>query len=194
MANLEQIKNIREKTGAGVVDVKKALDEANGDESKAIEILRKKGQEKANKKSERTAQEGVVASYIHSNNKVGALVELFCETDFVARNEDFKTLARDIAMHVTASNPKYLKAEDVPQELVEKEKEIWSAQLKNEGKPESMLEKIMEGKEKKFREELALLTQSYVKNPEITVKVLVEENIGKIGENIQIGRFSRFEL
>ena len=194
MANLEQIKNIREKTGAGVVDVKKALDEANGDENKAIEILRKKGQEKANKKSERTAQEGVVASYIHSNNKVGALVELFCETDFVARNEDFKILARDIAMHVTASNPKYLRPEDVPQELVEKEKEIWIAQLKNEGKPENMLEKIMEGKEKKFREELALLTQPYVKNPEITVKILVEENIGKIGENIQIGRFSRFEL
>ena len=194
MANLEQIKNIREKTGAGVVDVKKALDEANGDESKAIEILRKKGQEKANKKSERTAKEGIVAAYIHSNNKVGALIELFCETDFVALNEDFKALARDIAMHVTASNPKYLKPEDVPQDLVEKEKEIWTAQLQNEGKPEKMFEKILEGKEKKFREELALFSQPFVKNPEITVKVLLEENVGKIGENIQIGRFSRFEL
>jgi len=194
MANLEQIKVIREKTGAGIVDVKKALEEANGDETKAIEILRKRGQEKANKKSERTAKEGVVASYIHSNNKVGALVELFCETDFVARNDDFKALARDIAMHITASNPKYLRAEDVPQEAVEKEKEIWIAQLKNEGKPENMLEKILPGKEKKFREEWALLSQPFVKNPEITIKVLVEENIGKIGENIQIGRFSRFEL
>lgn len=194
MSNLEQIKNIREKTGAGIVEVKKALDEANGDENKAIEILRKKGQEKAMKKSERTAKEGVVASYIHSNNKVGAIVEVFCETDFVARNEDFKALARDIAMHITAANPKYLKAEDVPQEIVEKEKEIWVAQLKNEGKPENMLEKILPGKEKKFREELALMSQPFVKNPEQKIEILIAENVGKIGENIQIGRFSRFEL
>lgn len=194
MANLEQIKAIREKTGAGIVEVKKALEEAQGNEAKAIDILRKRGQEKANKKSERTAKEGVVASYIHSNNKVGALVELFCETDFVARNDDFKALARDIAMHITASNPKYLRPEDVSQEEVEKEKEIWTAQLKNEGKPEQMFEKILPGKEKKFREEWALLSQPFVKNPEITVKVLIEENIGKIGENIQVGRFSRFEL
>jgi len=194
MSNLEQIKNIREKTGAGIVDVKKALDEAGGNEEKAIEILRKKGQEKAMKKSERTAKEGVVSSYIHSNNKVGAIVELFCETDFVARNEDFKVLARDIAMHITASNPKFLKPEDVSEELVNKEKEIWTEQLKNEGKPENMLSKILEGKEKKFREELALFTQPFVKNPEITIEKLIAENIGKIGENIQIGRFSRLEL
>jgi len=194
MSNLEQIKNIREKTGAGIVDVKKALEEAGSDEAKAIEILRKKGQEKAMKKSERTAKEGVVASYIHSNNKVGAMVELFCETDFVARNEDFKALARDIAMHITASNPKFLKPEDVSEELVAKEKEIWIEQLKNEGKPEQMFEKILAGKEKKFREELALFTQPFVKNPEITIEKLVAENVGKIGENIQIGRFSRLEL
>ena len=147
MANLEQIKAIREKTGAGIVEVKKALEEAEGNETKAIEILRKRGQEKANKKSERTAKEGVVMAYIHSNNKVGAMVEVFCETDFVARNDDFKALARDIAMHITASNPKYLRPEDVPEKLVEKEKEIWMAQLKNEGKPENMLEKILPGKE-----------------------------------------------
>jgi len=194
MSNLEQIKNIREKTGAGIVDVKKALEEASGDEVKAIEILRKKGQEKAMKKSERTAKEGVVASYIHSNNKVGAMVELFCETDFVARNEDFKSLAKDIAMHITASNPKFLKPEDVSQDLVAKEKEIWTEQLKNEGKPENMFAKILEGKEKKFREELALLAQPFVKNPEVTIEKLIAENIGKIGENIQVGRFSRLEL
>ena len=191
---LEKIKKLREKTGAGIVDIKKALTEAEGNEEKAIEILRERGLEKASKKSDRETQEGVVVSYIHSNGRVGAMVKLLCETDFVGRNDEFKTLAQDIAMHITASNPKYLKPEDVSAELVEKEKEIWTAQLKSEGKPEQMLEKIMEGKEKKFREELALLTQPFVKNPEITVRVLVEENIGKIGENIQIGRFSRFEL
>jgi len=194
MVNLEQIKNIREKTGAGIVDVKKALEEANGDEEKGIEILRKKGQEKAMKKSERSAKEGVVSSYIHSNNKVGAILELFCETDFVARNEDFKTLANDIAMHITASNPKFLKPEDVDENLVNKEKEIWIEQLKNEGKPENIFDKIIEGKEKKFREELALMAQPFVKNPDITIETLIAENIGKIGENIQIGKFSRLEL
>lgn len=194
MANLEQIKNIREKTGAGVVDVKKALDESNGDEEKAIEFLRKKGQEKAMKKSERTAKEGIVSSYIHSNNKVGAIIELFCETDFVARNEDFTALAKDLAMHITASNPKFLKPEDVAEELIAKEKEIWTEQLKNEGKPENIFDKIIEGKEKKFREELALMTQPFVKNPDITIETLIAESVGKIGENIQVGRFSRLEL
>ena len=194
MANLEQIKDIREKTGAGIVDVKKALEESDGNEEKAIEILRKKGQEKAMKKSERTAKEGVVSSYVHSNNRVGAIVELFCETDFVARNEDFKTLAKDIAMHITAANPKFLKPEDITEELIGKEKEIWTEQLKNEGKPENIFAKIIEGKEKKFREELALITQPFVKNPEITIETLIAENIGKIGENIQIGKFYRLEF
>jgi elongation factor Ts len=142
-------------------------------------VLRKKGQEKAMKKSERSAKEGVVASYIHSNNKVGAMVELFCETDFVARNEDFKILAKDLAMHITAANPKFLKPEDVDENLVSKEKEIWTEQLKNEGKPENIFDKIIEGKEKKFREELSLMTQPFVKNPEITIETLIVENIGK---------------
>lgn len=191
---LDKIKNLREKTGAGIVEVKKALEEAKGDDKKAIEILRKKGQEKALKKAERSAKEGIVASYIHSNGKVGAMVKLFCETDFVARNEEFKELAKDLAMHITASNPKYLKPEDVPQELVEGEKEIWTAQLEREGKPKNIIPKALEGKEKKFREELAFLTQPFIKNPDIAVGELIAEKIGKIGENIQVGEFSRFEL
>lgn len=177
-----------------MVSIKQALDEAKGDEEKALEILKKQGQAKAIKKSEREAKEGIVVSYIHSNNKVGALVKIFCETDFVGRNEEFQALARDIAMHITAMNPKYLKPEDVPAEMIEKEKEIWKAQLQQEGKPVEMLEKILPGKEKKFREEFALLTQSFVKDPSITVGELLTEKIGKIGENIQIGEFVRFEL
>lgn len=191
---LELIKKIREKTGAGIVEVKKALEEAGGDETKAIEVLKKRGQEKAATKSERTAQEGLVASYIHSNGKVGAIVKLHCETDFVARNEEFKQLAIDIAMHVTAMNPKYLRPEDVPLELVEKEREIWAAQIEGEKKPQEILEKIFEGKEKKFREELALMSQLFVKNPDQKISELINEKITKTGENIQIGDFSRLEL
>ncbi|MFA6159506.1 MAG: translation elongation factor Ts [Parcubacteria group bacterium] len=191
---LDKIKKLREQTGAGMVDIKKALEEANGDEAKAIEILRKRGKEKALKKSERTTQEGVVVSYIHSNKKVGAIIKLLCETDFVAKNEEFGKLAQDIAMHITAMNPKYIKPEDVPAEIVDKEKEIWIEQLKNEGKPENLMPNILAGKEKKFREELSLMTQSFVKNPEQTIDDLVKEKIGKIGENIQVGKFYRIEL
>jgi len=192
--NLEQIKNLREKTGAGIVEVKKALQESGGDAEKAIVILRKRGQEKAVKKSERSAKEGVVAAYIHSNGKVGAIVKLFCETDFVARTEEFKELARDLAMHITASNPKYLKPDQVSEKIIEQEKEIWVAQLEQEGKPKNIIPKALIGKEKKFREESALLTQPFVKNPDLTVGELIGEKIGKIGENIQVGDFARFEL
>lgn len=191
---LEKIKKLREKTGAGMVEVKKALDEAGGDEGKAVEILRKKGQEKASKKSERSTQEGVIASYIHSNSRVGAIVKLLCETDFVARNSEFKALAIDIAMHVTAMNPKVLAPEDVDAQLVEQEKDIWIAQLKNEGKKENLIPNILTGKEKKFRNEMALLAQPFVKNPEITIAQLIAEHIGKIGENIKVGEFKRIEL
>lgn len=191
---LDLIKKIRERTGAGVVAIKNALGESGGDEEKAIEILRKLGHSKAAKKAEREAREGVVVSYVHSNNKVGALVKLLCETDFVARNEEFQGLAKDIAMHVTAMNPKFIKPEDVPAEVVEKEKEIWKEQLVAEKKPAEMIEKIMMGKEKKFREESALLTQPFVKNPEITINDLIAEKIGKIGENIQVGEIVRFEI
>lgn len=192
--SMELIKKIRERTGAGIVVIKKALDEAQGNEEKAIEILRKEGQSKAVKKAEREAHEGVVASYVHSNNRVAALVKLYCETDFVARNSEFQELAKDIAMHVVAMSPKYVKPEEVTEEAVEKEKEIWRAQLTQEGKPADMVEKIMTGKEKKFREESALLTQPFVKDPSKTIGELVVEKIGKIGENIQIGEFSRIEL
>jgi elongation factor Ts len=192
--SLEQIKNLREKTGAGIVEVKKALQESGGDAEKAIIILRKRGQEKAVKKSERSAKEGVVAAYIHSNEKVGAIVKLFCETDFVARTEEFKELARDLAMHITASNPKYLKPDQVPEKIIEQEKEIWVAQLEQEGKPKNIIPKALVGKEKKFREESALLTQPFVKNPDLTIGELIAEKIGKIGENIQVGDFSRLEL
>ena len=191
---LDLIKKIREKTGAGMVAIKQALDEAKGDEEKALEILKKQGQAKAIKKSEREVKEGIVVSYIHSNNKVGALVKLFCETDFVGRNEEFQQLGRDIAMHITAMNPRYLRPEDVPAEMIEKEREIWRAQLEKEGKPVEMLEKILPGKEKKFREELSLMTQVFVKDPSKTIAELMTEKIGKIGENIQIGEFVRFEL
>ena len=190
----ELVKKIRERTGAGMVAIKKAVDEAGGDEEKAIEILRKQGESKAAKKADRVAGEGVVVSYIHSNNKVGALVKLLCETDFVARNEEFVALAKDIAMHITAMNPRFIKPEEMSEEMVEKEKEIWKALLVSEGKPAEMIEKIMLGKEKKFREESALLTQPFVKNPEITISELIIENISKMGEKIEIGGMSRIEL
>lgn len=191
---MEQIKNLREKTGAGIVDVKKALDEAKGDEVKAIEILRKRGQDKALKKSDREALEGIVVAYVHSNNRMGALLKLSCETDFVARNEEFRELGHDIAMHVVAAAPQFVKAEDVPDALVEKEKIIWREQLVREGKPEEMFEKIMMGKEEKFRKDISLLTQSFIKDPTKTVGELLTEKIHKIGENIQVSSFIRYEM
>jgi elongation factor Ts len=194
MSNLEQIKKIREMLGSGIVDTKKALDEAGGDEEKAIEIIRKRGQLKAAKKSDREVGEGVVVSYIHPNNKLGAIVKLYCESDFVARNAEFLELAKDLAMHISAMNPQYIKPENVPAETLEKEKEIWREQLKAENKPAEIMAKILEGKEKKFREELALLTQYFVKNPDQTVEELITEKIAKIGENIRIGGFTRMEL
>lgn len=191
---MERIKALREKTGAGVVDAKKALDEAGGDEAKAIEILRKRGQDKALKKSGREASEGIVVAYVHSNNRVGALVKLLCETDFVARNEEFRELGRDIAMHVVALSPERVKPEEISNELILKEKEIWRAQLASEGKAPEMIEKILIGKEEKFRSEKALLTQAFVKDPSKTVGDLITEKIHKIGENIQVGSFTRYEM
>jgi len=191
---LDQIKKLREKTGAGVVAVKKALSEANGDEEKAVEILRTHGHSKALKKSQRETKEGVIASYVHSNKKIGVMLELLCETDFVARNSEFQELAKDIAMHIAAMDPKFVRPEDVSGEIIKKEKRIWTGQLKQEDKPENVCKKIMIGKENKFREEISLLAQPFVKNPEITVGDLIAEKVGKIGENIQIGKFTRYEL
>jgi elongation factor Ts len=194
MSTLDQIKKLREQTGAGIIEVKKALEEANGDEDKAIELLRKAGQSKAVKKADREANEGIIGSYIHSNQKLGAMVKILCETDFVARNEDFQAFATDIAMHITAADPQCLRAEDVDENLVAKEREIWKEQLKEEGKPEEIMDKIMEGKENKFRAEVALLSQPFVKDPEKTVEDLLNETIAKIGEKIEIGEFARFSF
>lgn len=194
MSTLEQIKKLREQTGAGVVDVKKALDEAGGDEEKAVEILRKSGQDKALKKADRDASEGIIGTYVHSNQKVGAMVKILCETDFVARNEDFQVFATDIAMHITASDPQCLRPEDVDADFVAKEREIWEEQLKNEGKPAEIMDKIMEGKENKLRAEVALLSQPFVKDPDKKVEDLLNETVAKIGEKIEIGEFARFSF
>lgn len=194
MSTMEQVKALREKTGGGIVEVKKALDEANGDEAKAIEILKKRGEAKALKKTDRTAGEGIVVSYIHSNQRVGTLLTLLSETDFVARNSEFQELAHDLAMHVTAMAPRYVRPEDVPAELVASERKIWEEQVAAEGKPAEIADKILLGKEKKFREELALLTQPFVKDPSKTVQALITESIHRIGENIQVGSFTRFEI
>lgn len=191
---MEQVKALREKTGAGVVEAKKALDEAAGDERRAVEILRERGQAKALKKSDRSAGEGLIGSYVHSNGKLAALVRLYCETDFVARNADFQALARDLAMHVAASAPTCLRPEDVPAEALEDERKIWREELANQGKPENMHEQIMAGKEKKWREAQALMTQAFVKDPEKTVETVVTEAISRIGENIKVGAFVRVEL
>ncbi len=192
--SLEQLKELRDITGVSMTACKKALEESSGDINKAVELLRKKGEAKAVERSERSTGQGVVASYIHQNNKIGVLVQLGCETDFVAKNEDFVQAAKDIAMHVAAMNPLTLNPEDVSNELVEKEKEIWKEQLIKEGKKEDMLDNIMVGKEKKFREEISLNKQSFVKDPEITIEKLITDLVNKMGENIKIVRFCRYSI
>lgn len=191
---MEQIKALREKTGVGIVDVKKALEAAGGDEEQAIRILRESGAAKAIKKTERETKEGIIATYLHSNGRIAAMVKLYCETDFVARNDEFQALGRDIAMQVAAMSPAVTDPGDVSAEAVAKEREIWEEQLRQEGKPEEMFGKILAGKEKKFREENALLSQPFVKDPSLTVQEIVTAGIQKMGENIQIGEFVRFEM
>lgn len=191
---IKKIKKIRETTGAGVVDVKKALEESKGDEEKAIKIIRQKGLEKADKKEGREVKEGVVGVYVHTNNKVAALIKVYCETDFVARNEEFQELARDLAMQVTAMHPKALKPKEIKEEEIGPQKKDWAEELKKEKKPQDILDKIMEGKESKLRNELALMSQSFVKDPEKTVEEHVKEKIAKIGENIQVGEFVVMEI
>lgn len=193
-STMETIKVLREATGAGVSDVKKALDEAAGDMAKATEFLRKKGKASAQKKADRTAGEGVIGSYVHSNWKVGAFVALACETDFVARNPEFRDLAHDLAIHVAAADPDYLSAQDVPAHVIEKEKEIVREQLAAEHKPEAVMEKILAGKLEKLYSERCLLNQPFVKDDTMTVQELIEQAIGKIGEKIEIKNFTRFTL
>jgi elongation factor Ts len=191
-ANL--VKDLREKTGAGMMDCKKALAETSGDFEKAIDYLRKKGIASASKKAGRTAKEGVVSSYIHGEGRVGVLLEINCETDFVARTEQFRTLVKDVAMHIAAANPSYVRPEEVPADILAREKEIAIAQMQASGKPAAVLEKIAEGKIKKFYEDNCLLNQVFVKDPNKTIDQLQKEAIAALGENISIRRFSRFQL
>ncbi|NLM03660.1 MAG: translation elongation factor Ts [Clostridiales bacterium] len=187
------VKELREKTGAGMLDCKKALTDANGDMEKAIEILREKGLAAVAKKSSRIAAEGLVGSYIHGG-RIGVLVEVNSETDFVAKNQEFQDFVRDVAMQIAATHPLYVSREDVPEEEVRKEREFLTNQALKEGKPEHIVEKMVEGRIEKFFEEICLLEQPFVKNPDITVGELLTEKISKIGENINIRRFARFEV
>lgn len=188
----EQVKELRDRTGAGVMDCKKVLVEAEGNMEKAIELLKEKGIAKAAKKAGRVAAEGLVESYIH-NGKYGSLVEVNSETDFAANNDEFKNFVKDIAMHIAAIGPKYVKREDVPENVVNAEKEMLKKQAMNEGKPEAIAEKMVEGRLNKFYSEICLLEQPFVKDPDITVGELLTQLIAKLGENIVIRRFARYE-
>jgi elongation factor Ts len=188
------VKELREKTGVGMMDCKKALTEANGDMEKAIEILREKGMATAKKKESRIASEGVVDSYIHMGGKIGVLVEVNCETDFVARADNFKAFVHDIALQIAAANPSYVTEEEVPQEVLEHEKEILRAQALNEGKPAQIIERMVEGRIKKFYQDFCLLDQTFVKNPDKTIQQYLNETIAAIGEKITIRRFVRFVM
>ena len=192
--NASAVKELRERTGAGMLDCKKALEETNGDIDKAVDVLREKGLSAAANKAGRAATEGTVESYIHAGGRIGVLVEINCETDFVGTTDQFKNFARDIAMHIAAASPLYVRREEVPAEVVEKEKEILKAQALNEGKPEKIVEKMVEGRVNKYYEENCLLEQSFVKDPDKTISQLLNEKISTIGENISIRRFARFEL
>lgn len=190
----EMIKELREKTQAGMLDCKKALVECGGDMEKAVEYLRKKGLASANKRMGREAREGIIASYIHTNSKLGVLLELNCETDFVAKNADFHELAKEISMQVAASSPLYVDIDDVPAEELEKEKDIYRDQMKDSGKPEQVVEKIVEGKLKKYYQEVCLMEQEYIKDPKLTIRDLVKNKITTYGENITVGRFVRYKI
>lgn len=193
MITAEMVRELRERTGAGMMDCKKALTNTNGDLEKAIEFLREKGLAAAAKKSGRVAAEGIVESYIHGDGRVGVLVEVNIETDFAAKNEEFKKFVKDIALQIAASNPLYIRREEVPAELIEKEKEILKAQALNEGKPEKIVEKMVEGRIEKFYKEICLLEQPFIKDPDKSIQTLLTEKVALIGENINIRRFVRFE-
>ena len=188
------VKELRDQTGAGMMDCKKALTEADGDAGKALDVLRKKGLAKAQGKASRDASDGYIGSYIHMGGKIGVLVEVNCETDFVAKTDDFQNLVKDIAMHIAATNPTYVSREEVPSEVIDKEKEIYASQVEN--KPAQVVEKIVTGKVEKFFSEICLVDQVFVKDPDAKAKIndLIVEKIAKLGENIVIKRFARFQL
>jgi elongation factor Ts len=190
----KMVKDLRDKTGAGMMDCKEALQAANGDFEKSIEYLRKKGMSAATKRSSKAAKEGAIASYIHMQGRIGVLVEVNCETDFVAKTDDFKNLTKDIAMHIAASNPSYVKSEEIPETVLNKEREIYRSQVLAEGKPEKVVDKIVEGKLKKFYEDVCLLDQKFIRDQNITIGTLLSNLIAKTGENIIIRRFARFQL
>ncbi len=190
----EIVKKLREQTGVGMMDCKKALEETGGDFDAAVDYLRKKGIAKGAKRAERTAAQGVVGHYIHTGASIGVMVELNCETDFVARNEEFLHVAKDIAMHIAASSPKWVKPEDVPADVIEHEKSIYMEEARQSGKPEQVLAKIAEGKLHKFYEDNCLLQQKFVKDPEKTINDLVADLLAKMGEKIEISRFIRFKV
>jgi elongation factor Ts len=190
----EQVRELRERTGIGMMECKKALQDAGGDAEKAIEILRKKGYARAKDKAQRATSEGLVGSYIHTNGKIGVLVEIDCESDFVARNDEFKELVKNVAMHIAAANPLFIAPQDVPADVLEKEKDIVREQFKDAKKPPEIVEKIVQGKLSKFYEEVCLLEQPYIKDDKIKVKDLLTGLIAKIKENIKISRFARFQI
>lgn len=192
--SVNDVRTLREKTGAGMMDCKKALEEAAGDMDKAIEILRKKGIAAAEKKVGRATTQGSVTSYVHAGGRIGVLVEVNCETDFVARNENFQSFCKDVAMHIAAANPRYLNRAAVPESVLAKEREIYLEQAKQSGKPANVLDKIVDGKIDKFFTEVCLLEQPFIKDPEIAMEAYLKATIGKLGENMAIARFVRFEL
>lgn len=189
----QMIKELRETSGAGILDCKKALAEKDGNMEEAVKYLREKGIAKSAKKASRIASEGAVISYVHGG-RIGVLVEVNSETDFVAKNEEFQQFAKDVAMHIAASNPKYLTKEDVPESVIEEEKQVLKNQALNEGKPEKVIEKMVEGRINKFYKEICLLEQEFVKDPDMTIEQLVQEKTAKIGEKISIRRFVRYEV
>ena len=188
------VQELRLKTGAGMMDCKKALTESQGDIEKAVEILRKKGIASAEKKAGREAKQGSIVSYIHGGGRIGVMVEINCETDFVARNEAFQEFSKDVAMHIAATNPAFLKRDEVPSGVLDKEKEILMAQAKEQGKSDNVIEKIVQGRVEKFYSENCLMEQPFVKNPDITIEEYLKQTIAKVGENILVNRFVRFEL
>ncbi|MFO7944442.1 MAG: translation elongation factor Ts [Anaerolineales bacterium] len=192
--SIEKIKKLRESTGSGILDVKEALKETQGDMEKAVDILRQKGLAKAAKRSDREASEGVIDLYSHGNGRVGVMVEVNCETDFVARSDDFQEFAHEIALQVAAAAPRWISEDDIPQDVIEHEKEISRKQFEEEGKPDHIIEQILEGRLNKFKDQTVLLRQEYIRDDELTIEELLHETIASIGENIVIRRFKRWDL
>lgn len=190
----KDVKTLRDRTAAGMMDCKRALEETSGDMEAAIDLLRSRGAAKAAKRADKAANEGTIGSYVHFGDRIAVLVELNCETDFVANTDDFKQLAKDVAMHVAAANPLAVSAEDIPEDVVERERQVYLEQVRNEGKPEAIQEKIVEGKIRKFFEETTLLKQPFVKNPDQTVEQLIIDTAARTGEKISVARFVRFEV